>query len=181
MKSKSFKLAIITLAISLLLGSITACANSQGTPANQAASTNSPTRVSPAVQAPAAALILVPTSTATQVPSAVQGTALSTKQGDGLKVSLSSNPNPPIRGNNTFEAFITDAQGNPVSDAKVSFDIDMTNMSHGKNVITASSLGDGRYNGKVYFMMPGPWRLIVNIERTGQTTPVRFDFNVNWN
>jgi len=90
-----------------------------------------------------------------------------------------SNPNPPIRGTNTFEALVTDAKGQPVSDAALSFDIDMTNMSHGKNVVTASALGEGRYRGDVHFLMPGPWRVIVGIDRAGQTSTVRFDFMVN--
>lgn len=75
---------------------------------------------------------------------------------------------------------IFDADGQPVSDAAISFDIDMTNMSHGKNVTAAESLGDGWYSGEVFFLMPGPWRVIVGVERAGETTTVRFDFMVNW-
>ena len=89
-------------------------------------------------------------------------------------------PNPAVRGNNTLDAAITDAAGQPVADAKVSFDIDMTNMSHGKNVVTAAPAGNGHYTGKVFYMMPGPWRVIVTVERAGQpAASVRFDFSVN--
>jgi hypothetical protein len=56
----------------------------------------------------------------------------------------------------------------------------MTNMSHGKNVVNANATGDGHYNGNVSFLMPGPWRVIVGIDRSGQTSTVRFDFNVNF-
>jgi hypothetical protein len=105
--------------------------------------------------------------------------ALGGKQSDDLLVWIFSDPNPPIRGDNTLEVFVADTDGQPISDAKLSFDIDMTNMSHGKNVVTSSSLGEGHYSGKVFFLMPGPWRVIVGIERAGQTNTVRFDFMVN--
>jgi nitrogen fixation protein FixH len=95
-------------------------------------------------------------------------------------VWIFSDPNPPIRGGNTIDVLVTDTNGQPISDAKVSFDINMTNMNHGKNVVTASSLDEGRYSGEVFFLMPGPWRVIVGIERAGQTNTVRFDFMVNF-
>ena len=115
----------------------------------------------------------------TLIPSSSQAAALGGKQSGDLFVWIYSSPYPPIRGNNTFEALVTDATGQPVKDAKISFDLDMTNMSHGKNVVPANPTSDGRYNGKVSFMMPGPWRVIVAVERSGQTSTVRFDFNVN--
>ena len=63
---------------------------------------------------------------------------------------------------------------------KVTFDIDMTNMSHGKNVTPAAHVADGRYAANLTFMMPGPWRLIVAVQRGGQQLgTARFDFNVN--
>lgn len=109
----------------------------------------------------------------------VQGNPLGGKQSGDLSVWIYSNPNPPIRGANTFEAVLADAKGQPVTDAKISFDIDMTNMSHGKNVVAATASGAGHYTGKVSFQMPGPWRVLVAIERGGQTSTVRFDFSVN--
>jgi len=158
MKSHLIRLAVVSLFTLLLLVSSAACASSQVAAGKQ----------------PAAAQILAPTSPATQA------LALGSKQAGNLTVSLFSNPNPPIRGNNAFEAFVTDAQGQPVSDAKLSFDIDMTNMSHGKNVVTASPLGEGHYSATINLFMPGPWRVIVIVERAGQTETARFDFNVNW-
>ena len=98
----------------------------------------------------------------------------------GLVVGLYSSPHPPSRGDTTLEELIAEPGGLLVDDAAVSFDIDMTNMSHGKNVTAAASLGDGRYHGDVFFLMPGPWRVIVDIERPAGTASVRFDFMVNW-
>jgi len=44
--------------------------------------------------------------------------------------------------------------------------------------VEATSMGEGHYNGKVAFLMPGPWRILVVIERSGQTSTIRFDFKV---
>ncbi len=120
-----------------------------------------------------------PAISATVDPRATQVAALGGKQSGDLFVWIYSSPNPPVRGSNTFEAFVTDASGQPITDAKLSFDIDMTNMSHGRNVVQAAPAGSGRYNGKLSFMMPGPWRVNVGIERAGTATTVRFDFNVS--
>ncbi len=94
-------------------------------------------------------------------------------------VWLSSTPAQPIRGQNLLELLVADANGQPITDANVSFDLDMTTMSHGKNVVAAKSIGGGKYSGTVVFMMPGPWRVIATIERNAQAGNTRFDFTVN--
>lgn len=114
-------------------------------------------------------------SSSAPIPEVAQPPAWASKQSGDLVVWIFSAPTPPVRGNDTLEAFVTDASGQPIADAEVSFDIDMTNMSHGKNVVTASSLGDGHYSAQLHFLMPGPWRVIVGIQRGGQQTSVRFD------
>lgn len=103
--------------------------------------------------------------------------------GDGLRageyVVWLTSAAEPKRGAAQLEALVLDKDNQPVTDAAVSFDIDMTNMSHGKNVVKTTAAGDGHYAGDVHFMMGGPWRVIVTIERANQT-PVnaRFNFNV---
>jgi hypothetical protein len=121
-----------------------------------------------------------PADLSTPAPNITQTAALGGKQSGDLFVWIYSNPNPPIRGENLFDAYVTDANGKPVTDAKITFDIDMTNMSHGKNVVSTTSMGEGHYNGKLAFLMPGPWRVLVAIERGGQTSTVRFDFTVDF-
>lgn len=121
-----------------------------------------------------------PTPTRGATPLAPAQAPLETKQVGEFKLSLYNSPNPPIRGANVMQVSLTDAAGKPVTDAKVSFDLDMTNMSHGKNVVPAEPAGQGLYSGQVSFMMPGPWRSIVVIERPGQPPlQARFDFRVN--
>lgn len=102
------------------------------------------------------------------------------KQTADYSILLLGTPNPLARGGATLEAVVTDAKGQPVDDARVTFDLDMTNMSHGKNVVAAAFKGAGRYTGVVNFMMGGPWRVIVGVERAGlPAQTVRFDFSVN--
>jgi hypothetical protein len=117
----------------------------------------------------------------TPIPNTIQAAPLGGKQSDDLFVWIYSKTTPPIRGENVFEVFVTDAKGQPVTDAKISYDIDMTNMSHGKNIIEATALGEGHYSGNVHFLMPGPWRVIISVRRPEKTSTVRFDFNVNSN
>jgi YtkA-like len=111
-----------------------------------------------------------------------QGTVLGkgSQQIGDLTVWLSAPKAAPVRGQNVIEALIVNASGQAVNDARVSFDLDMTNMSHGKNVLEALRVGDGRYDGNVSFMMPGPWRIIAAVERGGKAVgSARFDFTVN--
>ena len=78
-----------------------------------------------------------------------------------------------------MDALVTDAAGRPVTEAQVSFDLDMTTMSHGLNIVPAQPTGNGHYSGQVFFMMPGPWRVITVIERPDKPVErIRFNFNV---
>ena len=103
--------------------------------------------------------------------------------GDGQRVGdyavwLSSAADPTV-GTAQLDALVLDKADQPVADATVSFDIDMTNMSHGKNVIKTTAAGDGHYAGEVHFMMGGPWRVIVVVERANQAVAsARFNFTV---
>lgn len=101
------------------------------------------------------------------------------KQVGQYTVWLASDPNPPARGINRLEAVIADADGNSVNGLQVSFDLDMTNMSHGKNLVEAAPLGAGHYAGTVRYLMGGPWRVILRIRAPGQAElSERFVFTV---
>ncbi len=113
-------------------------------------------------------------------PTALSGALDGTHAIGSHNVTLFSSPNPPRRGSNTLQALVTDANGAPVTDVQVAFDLDMTNMSHGKNVVQAKLTADNRYSGNVSFVMPGPWRVIVSLARSGATVETgRFTFNVS--
>lgn len=151
------------LFLGLVVFALTACAVSPGNPVVL------PTPIPTFTQA-----LLTPTN-----PNFTQANALDSKQSGDLSVTIYCNNNPPIQGANIFEVFVVDTNSQPITDAKISYDIDMTNMSHGKYVVEATSIGEGYYTGKVAFLMPGPWRVLVAIDRSGQTSTIRFDFKVN--
>jgi hypothetical protein len=116
-----------------------------------------------------------------KTPGAPATGTLGEKKSASFIVTLSSAPAAPVRGLATLEAFIADASGAAVTDAQLSFDLNMTTMNHGKNVVAAASQGDGRYVGQVRFMMPGPWRVIVRVARPSQAPEdLRFEFNVKF-
>jgi hypothetical protein len=96
-------------------------------------------------------------------------------------VEVTTAPAPPVAGTDLLlEARLTDAQGNAVSDATVSFDVDMVMMSHGKHVVAAQSDGAGRFTAPFHFVMAGAWRVIVIVERPGESAEqLRTELTVN--
>ncbi len=154
------KFAQMTLAVVAIAGVLWSAGCSAATPA-------------PTVAPTATGQVHVAPATATP------GPALGSQQVNGLLVVLRSHPASPIRGRNVLDVLIADAESRPVTDARVSFDMDMTTMSHGINIVPAQSNGNGHYTGQAFFMMPGPWRVITVIERPGRPADrVRFNFNV---
>ncbi len=136
----------------------------------------------PSLQTPTvSALTPAPASVSAQQSAlAPAGPTLGSQRSGDLQAWLSSDPVQPKRGEAQMDAFLLGAGGQPVTDAKVTFDIDMTNMSHGLNQVVAEPAGDGHYRGQVHFAMPGPWRVIAIVERPGQeTAKMRFEFTVN--
>jgi hypothetical protein len=114
------------------------------------------------------------------LPAAPDGSFLAPgQQTKDLLVWLSSTPEQPLAGNAQLVTTLLTPNGEPIDTAKVTYDTDMTNMSHGLYLVEAVPSGTGRYEGKVHFSMPGPWRVITTIERPG-AAPVhlRFDFRV---
>ncbi|MGE5602096.1 MAG: FixH family protein [Nitrososphaerales archaeon] len=136
-----------------------------------------------AVESQQAATIAAPTSAAEagagQQAAAPAGPVLGSQRQGDLTAWLMSKPAQPQRGTAEMDAYLAGADGKPVTDAQVTFDIDMTNMSHGLNQVQADPAEAGHYVGQVRFMMPGPWRVIAIVDRPGQETArLRFDFMV---
>ena len=100
------------------------------------------------------------------------------QQANGIHGWLAAST-PPVTGVTSVDAYLEGDGGQPIADATVTFDVDMTNMSHGKTLVPTHATGGGHYAGDVHFMMPGPWRIIATIERPGHTpVALRFDFRV---
>jgi len=116
---------------------------------------------------------------AVQEAQAPAGPTLGSQRGGDVVGWLSSEPVQPVRGAADLDAYLLGADGKPITDAAVTFDIDMTNMSHGAYLVTAAPAGEGHYTGNVHFSMPGPWRVIAIVERPGaETARLRFEFTV---
>jgi hypothetical protein len=118
-------------------------------------------------------------STSTTNSTSIQIPASGVKQAGNLRVWIINSPNPPKAGNCTLDAYVIDSTGQPVSDAKMTFTLNMTNMNMGNQVVTSTPLGEGHYTSRVFFSMRGPWRVIITIVRAGQTNTTQFDFTVN--
>src|SRR5436190_1412825 len=79
-----------------------------------------------------------------------------------LDIMLTSNPNPPKTGNNTFEVMVNDPAGKPITDAEVTAMFFMAampamKMPEMKNTVTLKHQKEGRYVGTGQVMMAGKW------------------------
>jgi hypothetical protein len=153
----------LAMSLFILLGLITACS-----------------AAGPLASGPGALSKATPITAATQVPGAPAGPFLADGQQSGdLMVWLSSSPAAPVEGNAQLDTYVSSRDGEPLTGAKVTYDTDMTNMSHGLHLVPADPAGDGHYVGRVHFSMPGPWRVITIIERPDHpVTRLRFEFRV---
>jgi hypothetical protein len=103
-----------------------------------------------------------------------ENTAL--QEAGNLLVSLSINPYPPSGGGSTdFVVNLTDANGQPVSDATISLDLTMPEMWMPPNQLNMVAGDAGKYQASGYFTMRGLWRIEVVITRGGQKQSVFFD------
>ena len=163
---KRVRLATSVCAGLALLALLTACSAARAVPAGANALSPSP-----------------PVAANASSPAAPAGPLLAAGQQSGdLLVWLSSTPAQPIRGDAQLDTFVTDRAGQPISDLQVTYDADMTNMSHGPYLAATEPAGNGHYVGDVHFLMPGPWRVITIIERPGQQpVRLRFEFRVQAN
>jgi hypothetical protein len=158
------KVAWLAVALSALMIMVTAC-GALGSRGNNAGAAVSPSQPLDAAQA-----ALAP-----------PGPTLGAMRSGDLVSWLTSRPTQPARGLAVLDVYLVVTSGQPVTDARVVLDSDMTNMSHGPNIVAAAPLGSGHYTGNVRFSMPGPWRVIAVVERPGQdTVKLRFAFNVSF-
>jgi len=90
------------------------------------------------------------------------------KQGlDYTYTMLSADPDPPDRGENTWEIEVTDVAGAPVAGLPLLVEPFMPEHDHGTNPATfdAEDLGDGVYRfTDIDLFMPGLWQLFVRVD-----------------
>ena len=92
----------------------------------------------------------------------------------GADVQLTSMPNPPKMGRNTFTVTVKQPNGTPITDANVSVEFHMPampamNMAEMRSTATLGHQGDGQYRGEAELMSPGNWDTTVTVTRGAET------------
>ena len=98
-----------------------------------------------------------------------------------IKISFSTDPDPPESGKTTFKFKLTDPEGKPITDAKVKFTIlmpAMPGMAEMRSAGDAKHTGDGVYEGELNISVSGGWTLGVGALVPG-TPPVNESFDLN--
>jgi membrane fusion protein, copper/silver efflux system len=108
------------------------------------------------------------------------GEAASAPAADGqaLRVTLTSEPDPPRAGTVTFVAGVTTADGQPVTDAEVAVALFMPampsmNMPAMRSDGRLSHAGAGQYRGRVEVLMSGRWDATVTVTQAGRVVATR--------
>jgi RND family efflux transporter MFP subunit len=100
------------------------------------------------------------------------GAASTTSAAQG-NVELSSDPNPPHKGNNVFHVKLKDARGAPVSGAEVSATFFMPampamGMASVRTPVTLGDKGNGLYEGSGQLESGGTWQVTILAKKSGQ-------------
>jgi len=86
---------------------------------------------------------------------------------NGLRITLTSLPDPPQSGANTFTIKLTDsASGVPVVNANVTISA-YNDLAGGGDRESGRSQGDGSYNVPIKLAIPDKYRLDVQVQRPG--------------
>jgi len=92
----------------------------------------------------------------------------------GGNVELSSEPDPPQKGNNIFRVKLTDAAGAPITGAEISVTFFMSampsmGMSAMRIAVTLAEKGNGTYEGAAKLESGGTWQVTILARKNGQT------------
>ena len=107
-------------------------------------------------------------------PGAGQVTTTSAEPPSVVAIDLTTDPNPPHKGSNTFHVKLTGANGQPVAGAQVSvtfFMAAMPAMGMGSMNVTSqlTEKSAGAYNGTGVLESGGTWQVTVTAKQNGQT------------
>jgi Cu(I)/Ag(I) efflux system membrane fusion protein len=112
-------------------------------------------------------------------PVAIDASKMSGKR--DIKISLSTNPDPPRSGKTIFKFKLTNSEGEPITDAQVKFTIimpAMPGMPEMRSAGDAKHAGGGVYTGELNIPMSGSWTLAVGATVPGKP-PVNESFDIN--
>ncbi len=94
----------------------------------------------------------------------------STQSAGAIQVTLQFTPNPPkVSGDpaTQVDLLLEDQHGQAIDGARVQVSLVMVTMDMGVNETTAQGQGQGRYQARVAFLMPGAWQVTVNVSPPG--------------
>jgi hypothetical protein len=99
------------------------------------------------------------------------------KMGKLTFVLVSSDPGPPIKGNNTWEVQVLDSSMQPVTGATMTAKPFMPDHGHGTSVVPIVSADGMSYMvTPLYLFMPGLWQVTLNATSGGTTDSAVFSF-----
>jgi hypothetical protein len=105
-----------------------------------------------------------------------------TQSAGDFQVTLQFTPNPPkYSGDPTtlVQMTVQGRDGQVVDGARVQLSLTMVTMDMGDNQTLAQGLGQGRYQARVAFVMPGAWQVTVTVTPPGVTSAsTTFDVDV---
>jgi len=104
--------------------------------------------------------------------------SLSSTVNTGEQISLITDPSPLRLGPANFIISVKDEKGQPVKNATVFFDLNMTAMNMGTQQGNATSQGDGTYAVAGKLTMKGPWKVSTKITMS-DGKDMNKDFTVN--
>lgn len=93
-----------------------------------------------------------------------------TQSAGNLQVTLQFTPNPPKYSSDPttlVQMTIQGRDGHPVDGARVQLSLVMVTMDMGANETPLQGLGQGRYQARVAFLMPGAWQVTVTVTPPG--------------
>jgi hypothetical protein len=99
---------------------------------------------------------------------------------DGLTIGFEAVESPELNAAQELFVTLSDADGNPVENADVYFDLTMPAMPMGTNRPVAEHMGEGRYRvGNAVFDMTGDWEIFIVVEHAGVERRAMFTRTVN--
>ncbi len=88
----------------------------------------------------------------------------------GIKMTLSYQPSPPVSLKTVHtQVTLMASNGKPVTDAQVTMQLIMLEMTMPPRQIHLKNDGKGHYSGHSIFLMAGPWRMMTDITVKGKT------------
>ncbi len=116
-----------------------------------------------------------PTPVAPGAPPATD--APSTAPAAAMPLTVTAVIHAPKAGDNALQITVTDAQGKPITGAKVTTSVAMTSMDMGTTHPAVTDKGNGQYTSTANLSMAGPWRVKVKVTPVGQKPQTNtFDF-----